>query len=167
VNNGKLLIADLGLSKHLTEVTSNSTSNRIGIIEYIEPQCLINVNYVKDKRSDVYSLGVLLWEITSGHPPFHNIEERGMLGYHIGHENLREKPIEDTPLRYQQLYQKCWDGDPDKRPDINQIYNEILSQSNFNDINEQYEDSLVELKSLNIQSGQSELRIDTVEHNIN
>jgi len=35
VNDGKLLIADFGLSKKLTEVTSNSTANRIGIIEYI------------------------------------------------------------------------------------------------------------------------------------
>jgi serine/threonine protein kinase len=163
VNNGKLLIADFGLSKQLAEVTSNSMSNRMGIIEYVEPQCLRNVNYVKDKRSDVYSLGVLLWEITSGRPPFCHTIERDMLGYHISRENLREEPIEGTPLEYQQLYQKCWDGDPDKRPDINQIYNEILNQLNVND-----EDSLVvsnndSLNSLNIQSGQTDLCIDTVE----
>jgi serine/threonine protein kinase len=144
VNNGKLLIADFGLSKQLTEVTSNSTSNRMGVIEYIEPRCLKNEYYVKDKRSDVYSLGVLLWEITSGYPPFQNIEERDTLGYHIGHMNRREEPIEGTPLEYQQLYQKCWDDDPVKRPDINQIYdeiNEISRQYSANGANEQ-EDSL-------------------------
>ncbi|PKY24723.1 kinase-like protein [Rhizophagus irregularis] len=163
VNDGKLLIADFGLSKQLTEVTSNSTSNRMGIIEYVEPQCIKCVNYVKDKRSDVYSLGVLLWEITSGRPPFCTVE-RDMLGYHISHENLREEPIEGTPLEYQQLYQKCWDGDPEKRPKINQIYKEILSQSNVNDISEQSEDSLVNNDSfdnLNIQSCQSDLCIKT------
>ncbi|CAB5189728.1 unnamed protein product [Rhizophagus irregularis] len=52
----------------------------------------------------------------------------------------REDPIVGTPLEYQQLYQKCWDGDPEKRPDINQVYNEILSL----------------LNSLNKQSDQSE-----------
>ncbi|EXX55730.1 uncharacterized protein OCT59_000754 [Rhizophagus irregularis] len=163
VNDGKLLIADFGLSKQLTEVTSNSTSNRMGIIEYVEPQCIKCVNYVKDKRSDVYSLGVLLWEITSDRPPFCTVE-RDMLGYHISHENLREEPIESTPLEYQQLYQKCWDGDPEKRPKINQIYKEILSQSNVNDISEQSEDSLVNNDSfdnLNIQSCQSDLCIKT------
>ncbi|PKY44268.1 kinase-like protein [Rhizophagus irregularis] len=164
VNDGKLLIADFGLSKQLTEVTSNSTSNRMGIIEYVEPQCMKCVNYVKDKRSDVYSLGVLLWEITSGRPPFCHMVERDMLGYHISRENLREEPIEGTPLEYQQLYQKCWDGDPEKRPKIKQIYKEILSQSNVNDISEQSEDSLVNNDSfdnLNIQSCQSDLCIKT------
>ena len=62
------MITDFGLSQQLTEVTSNSKI--YGMPEYIEPQCCINKNYVRDKSSDVYSLGVLLWEITSGYPPF-------------------------------------------------------------------------------------------------
>ena len=130
------MIADFGLSKHISEIKSNSML--LGMLEYIDPQCLRSVNYVKDKRSDVYSLGVLLWEITSGYPPFYHTE-RDTLGYHIGHSNLREKPIPDTPLEYQQLYQKCWDGDPEKRPDINQVYKEIssqLNQFNTNDTND-------------------------------
>ncbi|RGB43076.1 kinase-like domain-containing protein [Rhizophagus diaphanus] len=119
----------------MTEVTSNSKANSIGIIEYVEPQCLKSVNdvrffYKKDKRSDVYSLGVLLWEITSGHPPFHNSEDRGILVYHICYSNLREKPIGGTPLEYQQLYEKCWDGDPGNRPNVDTVYDEILSQFN-------------------------------------
>ncbi|GBC03168.1 hypothetical protein RclHR1_00500016 [Rhizophagus clarus] len=168
VNNGKLLIADFGLSKQLIEVTSNSVANMVGMIEYIEPQCLRSAHnahsfYVRDKRSDVYSLGVLLWEITSGHPPFCNTADRNMLGYHIGYENLREEPIEDTPLEYRQLYQKCWDGDPEKRPDIDQVCNELLSQFNSNDINEQNqnEDSPVTSNNDSIQSGVSELCIET------
>ncbi|CAB5191719.1 unnamed protein product [Rhizophagus irregularis] len=160
VNKGRLLIADFGLSKHLAEATSNSMGSRIGIIEYVEPQCLRSVNYVKDKSSDVYSLGVLLWEITSGRPPFCYTKERDMLGYHIGYMNLREEPIEGTPLEYQQLYQKCWDGDPKKRPDINHVFNEILNKSNANDTNEQCEVASNNNNS-NIQSGQSDLCIET------
>jgi hypothetical protein len=155
------------LSIQLVEVTAISTSNRMGIIEYVEPQCLRNVNYVKDKRSDVYSLGVLLWEITSGRPPFCYTEERDMLGYHIGYMNLREKPIEGTPLEYQQLYQKSWDGKLEKRPNINQVYNEILSQCNTNETKKQHEDLLVasnsdsSLNNFYKKSDQSELFIET------
>ncbi|RGB43086.1 hypothetical protein C1646_661775 [Rhizophagus diaphanus] len=46
-----LKIASFGLYKQLTEVTSNSMNNRMGIIEYVEPRCLRNVIYVKDKSN--------------------------------------------------------------------------------------------------------------------
>ena len=107
MNNGRLLIADFGLSKQLIEVTSNSAGNRMGIIEYIDPQFYRDLNYVRGKESDIYSLGVLLWEITSGYPPFRNfsqeVVERDRLRYLICH-NHREVPIKGTPLEYQQLY---------------------------------------------------------------
>ncbi|PKC12335.1 hypothetical protein RhiirA5_497021 [Rhizophagus irregularis] len=74
-----LKIASFGLSKQLTEVTYNSMNNRMGIIEYVEPRCLRNVIYVKDKRSDKNQMKVNLY--------------------------------------YQHLYQKCCDGDLEKRPD--------------------------------------------------
>ncbi|CAB4431272.1 unnamed protein product [Rhizophagus irregularis] len=44
VNNGKLLIADFGLSKKLEEVMTNSIANRMGMIEYIEPKCFKNID---------------------------------------------------------------------------------------------------------------------------
>ncbi|CAB4402694.1 unnamed protein product [Rhizophagus irregularis] len=166
VNNGRLLIADFGLSKHLTDATSNSTGNRTGITEYIDPRCFRDFKYVRREKSDIYSLGILLWEITSGRPPFHddNVSqaqddsEQNNLRYHIGHLNLREKPIDGTPLEYQQLYQKCWDGDPEKRPDVNQVYNEILCQYNAYDIHEKHEDfsSSNSHDNLNISSDYSE-----------
>ncbi|GES97471.1 kinase-like domain-containing protein [Rhizophagus clarus] len=138
VNNGKLLIADFGLSKQIAEATSNSTSNRMGMTAYIDPQCLKSVNHKKNKKSDIYSLGVLLWEITSGHPPFRYVEQN-MLVYYIGHGNQREKPIDSTPAKYLQLYQECWDDDPEKRPDVDQVYDEIVrisGQLNYADDNE-------------------------------
>ncbi|RGB25787.1 kinase-like domain-containing protein [Rhizophagus diaphanus] len=126
VKNGKLLIADFGLSKKLADITSNSMGNNCGVIEYIEPQCFKSIKYKKDKKSDIYSLGVLLWEISSGRPPFSGCE-RNLLKDHIKDGN-REEPTEGTPLKYQQLYQKCWDGEPKSRPDIEEVY-EILKTS--------------------------------------
>ena len=158
MNNGRLLIADFGLSKQITEVTSNSMGNMVGMIEYIEPQFYRNKNYIRDEKSDIYSLGVLLWEITSGRPPFHDVDHV-LLPIHIINDK-REDPIVGTPLEYQQLYQKCWDGDPKKRPDINHVFNEILNQSNANDTNEQCEVASNNNNS-NIQSGQSDLCIET------
>ncbi|PKY47153.1 kinase-like protein, partial [Rhizophagus irregularis] len=125
VNNGKLLIADLGLSKKLKDITTGSMGNKCGMLEYIEPQCLKNVKYKKDKKSDIYSLGVLLWNISSGRHPFYGIEQI-LLSDHIRNGN-REEPIKDTPPKYQKLYQGCWDNEPKSRPGIEEVH-EILSQ---------------------------------------
>ncbi|RGB27388.1 kinase-like domain-containing protein [Rhizophagus diaphanus] len=127
VNNGKLLIADFGLSKKLAEITTNSVGNRQGMIEYIEPQCFKNKKYKKDKKSDIYSLGVLLWEISSGRIPFSDCS-RDLLDYYIKNGD-REDPIDGTPPKYQKLYQECWNDEPKSRPDIEKVY-EILSQLN-------------------------------------
>src|SRR5436190_3170523 len=111
------MIADLGLSKQLGEINSNSKP--LGMLAYLEPQCYKNSNYKRNEKSDIYSLGVLFWEISSGRIPFLNNEPHNIwLKICNG---LRETPVDDTPLKYRQLYQKCWDTDPDSRPDINKV----------------------------------------------
>ncbi|PKC59018.1 hypothetical protein RhiirA1_470052 [Rhizophagus irregularis] len=128
VNDNRLMIADFGTFKRLSESvtdSTNSTANGLGMPEYNEPQLFKIINYKKDKKSDIYSLGVLLWEISSGHPPFPGYS-RLLLGSHISFQNLREKPIEGTPLKYKQLYEKCWNGDPDLRPNIDEVYDILL-----------------------------------------
>ncbi|CAI2169693.1 16411_t:CDS:10 [Funneliformis geosporum] len=120
VNNGKLLLADFGLSKHVAETTSNSKTAGFGMIEYIDPQCYKHQEFKRGKKSDIFSLGVILWEITSGHPPFSDTP-RHLVNFTI-FSKKRETPVENTPLEYKQLYQECWDEDPNKRPNIEEVY---------------------------------------------
>ena len=42
------------------------------MIPYIDPKKLNNQNYKLNKKSDVYSIGVLMWQISSGCEPFKN-----------------------------------------------------------------------------------------------
>src|ERR1044072_5290809 len=123
------MIADLGLSKQITEIKSNSLV--FGMAAYTEPQCYKKPGYKRDKRSDIYSLGILFWEITRGHPPFLNYSLEEIINYIT--QGIREDPVKDTPSEYQLLYQKCWDEDPESRPDIDEIHEilkSLLSLSN-------------------------------------
>jgi serine/threonine protein kinase len=133
VHDNKLMIADLGLSKQLSiEVASSSVV--CGMPAYVEPQCYKNENYKRNKKSDIYSLGVLFWEISSGSPPFSGIPPHALI-YKI--TNLvREQPIIDTPPSYVNLYQKCRDDDPNSRPTIDDVYDILTilaSQFSTND----------------------------------
>ena len=127
MNNGRLLIADTfkfgRIPKIKDEKKHKPTDNRIEIIGYIDPQCFKDINYKKDKKSDIYSLGVLLWELTSGRPPFSNFDyvDSFLIALQI-RDGSRETPVENTPLEYQRLYQMCWDELPASRPNIDDVH---------------------------------------------
>ena len=61
--------------------------------------------YSLNKKSDVYSIGILLWEISSGHPPFYTEGEQYDLDLALEIlQGLREEPIPDTPKDYIKVY---------------------------------------------------------------
>ncbi len=61
-------IIDLGLAKGVTEDTLSIAGSFIGTPTYASPEQFAGLG--TDIRSDVYSLGVTLWEMLSGKPPF-------------------------------------------------------------------------------------------------
>ncbi|RIB03737.1 kinase-like domain-containing protein [Gigaspora rosea] len=123
LNDGRALITDFGISKHLNDTTTSS-SDKGGVPAYIEPQCYLQDGNVKrDQKSDIYSLGVLLWELTSGVPPFNDFPDRAII-IEIS-QNKREKTIENTPPHYVNLYTNCWSSDPDLRPKLNEVLIEL------------------------------------------
>jgi serine/threonine protein kinase len=60
-------------------------------------------SYSLNKKSDVYSIGVILWEISSGQPPFKDESYDAVLIMRII-QGYREKIIPDTPSNYSILY---------------------------------------------------------------
>ncbi|KAF0553696.1 actin-like ATPase domain-containing protein [Gigaspora margarita] len=118
-------IADFGLSKQIDETSMTSNSIIRGMTAYIEPKCFLNQKYKRNKKSDVYSIGVILWEISSGKPPYQDISAFMLASYILN--GKREKPIENTPTQYINLYEQCWDIDPVIRPETELIF-ETLKQ---------------------------------------
>jgi serine/threonine protein kinase len=95
-------LADFGLSKKIAEESSNAT-NIFGIIPYIDPKSFNNQQYKLNEKSDMYSIGVLMWQISSGHKPFYDIKYDAnlILGILNG---KREKNISGTSTEYYNLY---------------------------------------------------------------
>ncbi|KAF0525585.1 kinase-like protein [Gigaspora margarita] len=116
-----MLIADFGLSIHETITGSNCENH--GAPAFVDPQALINFLYELTKKSDIYSLGVVLWEISSGEKPFKNDSTKTII-FNIM-KGIREMPVENIPLQYIELYKRCWHDDPEKRPDALAVLKEL------------------------------------------
>ncbi|CAI2186761.1 8000_t:CDS:2, partial [Funneliformis geosporum] len=80
--------------------------------------------------SDIYSIGMLMWEISSGQPPFAGFEHNYDLVMKIMN-GLRPKIVSETPLEYANLMVQCWNAHPFKRPKINILDNKIKQMRKF------------------------------------
>ncbi|GET65601.1 kinase-like domain-containing protein [Rhizophagus irregularis DAOM 181602=DAOM 197198] len=120
VHQKKIKLADFGLSKKIAEASSNSTSKICGIIPFVDPKSLNDQDYKLNEKSDVYSVGILMWQISSGNQPFSdlNYDEGLMLSIING---KREEIIDDTLINYSNLYTECWKYEPDERPNMQEV----------------------------------------------
>ncbi|CAI2192402.1 4709_t:CDS:2, partial [Funneliformis geosporum] len=121
IRQGVIKLADFELSKRIDAATNQSKT--FGVIPYVDPKVFnrrrndnTSTSFKLNEKSDVYSVGVQLWEISSGRPPFYVKDE----GYHLSLAieilgGLRERIIPGTPEEYVNIYNGCWDNDPDNR----------------------------------------------------
>jgi serine/threonine protein kinase len=123
IHEGEAKIIDLGIAKS-TETETNLLQGVFGMIAYIDPIILKDYSHEYDKKSDIYSLGVLMWELSSGRPPFINEKNDYILKLHLIN-GRREEQILNTPNEYLKLYKLCWSNDPVLRPSIDKVFTEL------------------------------------------
>src|SRR3954454_13909093 len=104
-------ISDFGLCRPADKPTKSGEV--YGILPYISPEVLRGRPYTK--AADIYSFGIVMWEMTSGYPAFNKIPHDLSLSLAIC-RGLRPEIVEGTELEYSDLMKKCWDPDPNKRP---------------------------------------------------
>jgi hypothetical protein len=69
-SRGRVRITDFGIAMEASGLTHTSEGRLIGTPEYMSPEQLSNSGQI-DHRSDVYSAGIVLYEMLTGQPPFH------------------------------------------------------------------------------------------------
>lgn len=126
--NNVLKIADFGLARNIQGEYYRKTTNGKLPIKWMAIESLESQVYTS--QSDVWSYGVLLWEImTLGAKPYkgvplQDIYKRLEKGYRM------EQPPNCSPEIYS-LMQKCWAEQPNDRPTFSQIVEAIDSLLSF------------------------------------
>jgi len=103
-------IADFGIARVLRSVRLTGPGEMMGTLEYAAPEQLKDSKNV-DHRSDIYSLGVLLYRMSTGRLPFVGSPASLIKGV------TEEPPIppDEAPAALQPLIIKCLQKDPDRR----------------------------------------------------
>ncbi|XP_062997545.1 mixed lineage kinase domain-like protein [Elgaria multicarinata webbii] len=92
---------------------------------YICPEGLASVNHQYNLASEIYSFGIVLWEIVTGKIPFAGCASEEIYEK-VFKQRYREPLREDCPHYLQDIINQCRDFDPSKRPSAEGIVNQLL-----------------------------------------
>ena len=109
---GKVKVTDFGIAKATTSQTT--TSSAMGSVHYASPE-QARGGYV-DHRSDIYSLGIVTYEMVTGRVPFD-----GETAVTVAVKHLQEQMVPpskycpEIPYSLEQIIKKCTEKSPDRR----------------------------------------------------
>ncbi|XP_065635094.1 probable serine/threonine-protein kinase SIS8 isoform X2 [Quercus suber] len=115
--NWVVKVCDFGLSrmKHSTFLSSRSTA---GTAEWMAPEVLRNEP--SNEKCDVYSFGVILWELSTMQQPWGGMNPMQVVGA-VGFQHRRLDIPDDMDPSIADIIRKCWQTDPKLRPSFTEI----------------------------------------------
>lgn len=112
--NGVVKLADFGIARILTDATISRTGTVVGTPNYMSPEQVKGDEVTP--RSDLFSLGVVLYELLTRHKPFDG-ENITAIMYNV--VNLTPPPlsfyVEDVPDAMEQVVERAIHKDPEER----------------------------------------------------
>jgi serine/threonine protein kinase len=121
LHTGNIYITDLGLCK---PADCTTTKNLYGVLPYMAPEILRGQNYTK--AADIYSFGIIMYEVISELPPYYDVAHDEKLALKIC-KGLRPRFNIKVPQIIVQLIKRCLDANSSNRPTAKEI-EEILFQ---------------------------------------
>ena len=134
-------LGDFGLSRILNQDVSFAVS-RVGTPYYMSPEQIDNIKY--NEKSDIWSLGCFLYELTTLHPPFEANTHLNLA------RKIKSGKMDLIPSFYSQklneLINSLMNVDPNKRPNIREIIN--IAEINLRIKEKRIKENLKKLKKM-------------------
>jgi eukaryotic-like serine/threonine-protein kinase len=113
-DDGRVKVADFGIAKATTGRDLTQSGALLGTAKYLAPEQV--EGRPQDRRSDVYSLGIVLYEMLGGEPPFTGDTDMAVAYQHAHSEPPRLRQLRpEVPRRLEDCVQKAMAKSPDQR----------------------------------------------------
>lgn len=103
---GRVKVTDFGIARAASASTISNTSNVIGSVHYFSPE-QARGRYT-DEKSDIYSLGIVMYEMITGRVPFEGDSPISVALKHIQEEIIPPRDVDNTiPISLENIILKC------------------------------------------------------------
>jgi eukaryotic-like serine/threonine-protein kinase len=125
--DGEVKVTDFGIARTATGDTLTQTAAVLGTASYLSPEQAQGTSV--DARSDIYSLGCVMYEMLTGRPPF-----TGDSPVSIAYKHVKEDPVPparlnpDIPAPLEAVVMKCMAKNPENRYQTAQELREDLER---------------------------------------
>ncbi|XP_008065929.1 mixed lineage kinase domain-like protein [Carlito syrichta] len=123
----KVKLAGFELSKTQTSINreiKQKKAKNVNSSAYISPQGLENVFHKYDIKAEIYSFGIVLWEIATGKIPFKGYNSKNI--HQLVAVDRQQEPLgDDCPPELQEIIDDCRAYEPSARPSVDEILKKL------------------------------------------
>ncbi|VFQ81432.1 unnamed protein product [Cuscuta campestris] len=119
-------IGDLGLSK-VKQQTLVSGGVR-GTLPWMAPELLSGKSNMVTEKIDVYSFGIVMWELLTGDEPYADMHCTSIIGGIVNNSLRPQVPTWCDP-EWKSLMESCWASDPSERPSFSEVSQKLRSMA--------------------------------------
>ncbi|MBR2088790.1 MAG: serine/threonine protein kinase, partial [Oscillospiraceae bacterium] len=112
--DGTIKVMDFGIAKFAREDNGTQSDQAIGTVHYISPEQARGDD--TDEKSDIYSVGVMLYEMLTGQKPFDTDNPISIAVMHMQNTPKRPRVINpDIPVGLEEIILRAMEKDPENR----------------------------------------------------
>ncbi|GFP84496.1 serine/threonine-protein kinase ctr1 [Phtheirospermum japonicum] len=119
-------VGDLGLSKVKCQTLISGGVR--GTLPWMAPELLNGSSSLVSEKVDVFSFGIVMWELLTGEEPYADLHYGAIIGGIVSN-TLRPPVPEPCDSDWRALMERCWSSEPSERPNFTEIANELRAMA--------------------------------------